>query len=179
MKLVRGAALRRPSKAIRRSTVVAGLFIVLVGCSHFESSNQWDEWEARDELRDAIYRGDEQRVGALVRSNGDLRSGQSAYVAILAALCDPAMVEHLVDGLGVDPGAEYLGQSVMFGATYTERDCEGEVLAKSIELLLERGADPCTPPDDDASLVPALRAREWGNPEEVVRLLDEYKDLCG
>lgn len=138
-----------------------------------------------DLIRDAIWaleRDDRDEAARLIRE-GRLTEEPWGATLIEVAECDSSLVAVLLDDVGVSPSSrDRFGAGLVHVVTYPypseQSGCEPDETTATLRVLLERGADPCAAPVDAPDQVPALRAEEWGLPDESVELLREHAQEC-
>ena len=121
-----------------------------------------------------------------------LGDGQYAVILLGSAICDPQMMSLLVNDLDFDVNARYTNG---VGVVYTMLDPENDVyevsvdgdltacgnnlvLAESLEIVLNAGADPCLGPWDEPELAPARVVHDWGWPAEIADTVVQFAENC-
>ncbi len=121
-----------------------------------------------------------------------LRKGPYAVLLLGTASCDPDMMRLLVDELDVDANAHYTnGASVLYAILDPENDIydddgdgqliacgDNSVLAESLSVVLNAGADPCLDSQVDPARPTVTVLREWGWPETIVETVEEFAQRC-
>lgn len=120
-------------------------------CDYFEMSQHafctFESAELNQPVVDAIEAGDREAVRVALDDLCPDALDVPRYVE--AARCDPAMVTHFFDELGLDPDSSILGVPALLQLTryFPESDCTPEQDLATVQALLDAGADPCAAPE--------------------------------
>jgi hypothetical protein len=163
--------------------VVAAFVLGSCGLSAF------NEFEARDEARGAIRRGDSERLAQLVNEHSGLRSADAQLLFLASTGCHPEMARFMIDELGFradterDDGWGVLNEILAPGTgeedlPNTEAECSTGDLVRTLRILLAAGASPCLSTDGDGASRPLLAAEAWGYSEAVTNELNSHGFSC-
>jgi hypothetical protein len=162
--------------------VVAAFVLGSCGLSAF------NEFEARDEARGAIRRGDSERLAQLVNEHSGLRSADAQLLFLASTGCHPEMARFMIDELDFRADIERDGWGVLNTILApspgeeelpnTEEECSTEDLVRTLRVLLAAGASPCLSHDGDDSSRPLVAAEAWGYSEAVTDELNSHGFSC-
>jgi hypothetical protein len=164
------------------------LLVVVAGVVSSCGLSAFNEFEARDEARSAVFSGDKESLAQLVSDNPALRKQDAQELLLGSTACRPEMARFMIDDLNFRADTDSEGWGVLNAIlapdlgddelSHTEDYCSTEVLVDTLQILLEAGADPCLSPDDDDASRPLLAAEAWGYSEAVQSELASHGFSC-
>jgi hypothetical protein len=164
------------------------LLVVVAGVTSSCGLSAFNEFEARDEARAAVFSGDKEGLAQLVSDHPALRNQDAQQLLLGSTACRPEMARFMIDELGFRADTDFEGWGVLNliltpetgedELSNSEDFCSTEVLAETLQILLEAGADPCLSPDDDDASRPLLAAEAWGYSEAVTDELNSHGFSC-
>jgi hypothetical protein len=163
------------------------LLVVVAGVTSSCGLSAFNEFEARDEARAAVFSGDKEGLAQLVSDHPALRNQDAQQLLLGSTACRPEMARFMIDELGFRADTDFEGWGVLNEILTPETGedelsnedfCSTEVLAETLQILLEAGADPCLSPDDDDASRPLLAAKAWGYSEAVTNELNSHGFSC-
>lgn len=148
------------------------------GCAGVE---EFQEFEVRDELAESVRQDDRSKISDLTSGDSSLLRGDTAHTMLFFAACRPELTEFMVGEVGFDPQARAAqsGHNLVYSIVANPPDgCNQRDLAKSLEIYLEKGVDPCEGIDGVGGRNPAEDSAHWGNGPVVNELMAKEAWRC-
>lgn len=160
------------------------LLVVVAGVVSSCGLSAFNEFEAMDEAREAIRRGDTERLAQLVNEHSGLRSEDAQLLFLGSTACRPEMAQFMIDELDFRADIELRGWGVLNTILAPRAgddalpECPTGVLVDTLRILLEAGADPCVSSEGNDASRPLLAAEAWGYSEAVTDELNSHGFSC-